>query len=194
MREHELCGLARSHAEAFGHEARLRRCLRLLARGDRAGAATLVPPPFQRGPGSSTCVEAAAYLREVLARETGAGAADATADARQRLLARVAQLDAEIERGRSLPADAVMWHARALIERSQAALALGEPARASTDAKQAIDALSAVWGADHLEVGGYWDDLATALIALGQEPEARAAMERAQAIRAKNGVSSGGLG
>ncbi|MFO0564118.1 MAG: hypothetical protein U0263_00570 [Polyangiaceae bacterium] len=45
-----------------------------------------------------------------------------------------------------------------------------------------------------VELRDVWDDLATAFIARGEDAETNAALERARAIRASNGLTYDGLG
>lgn len=188
MDDHGICGMARLHGESFAAASRLRMGLRALARGDRARAEALVPASFQRGPGDAVCVEAGAYLHARFQRDAGTGSESACELARQALLARARELDAQITLDRPERGDDAMWRARAMVERSQAALALDEPALAATLAEGAIEKLSGLWGPDHLEVGSYCDDLATALLALGRGEEAEAAVARARAISERTGL------
>jgi len=184
--------MARLHGEAFGTAEQLRKGLRAWAKGDGAAAASLIPARFQRGPGSAVCVEAGAYLHAMFARDAGTGSDSAVEAAREALLAKASELDGWIANPSGL--DAAMWAARWMVERSQAALALGDPEHAATLARNAIEALSGLWGPEHLEVATYWDELATALFALGQDEEAAAAVARARAIREQNGLPYDGLG
>jgi hypothetical protein len=192
MDDRRICGTARLHAEAYGNADRLRRGLRALAKGDRASARELVPARFARGPGSTASVEASAYLFATLALEAGTGSESAREEARQALVARAASLDEEI--ARPAAGDLAMWRARSMVERSQVALALGDAVRAAALVEGAIAALSALWGAEHLEVGSYWDDFATALFAQGRASEAEAALARARSIYESKGYSYKELG
>lgn len=191
MDDPRICGTALRQIQAIGSAEQLRKGLRALARGDRAGAAALVPARFQRGPGSAVCVEAAAHLHAMFAQEAGTGSDTESEATRQALVARANDLDAQI--ARPVSGDAVMWRARAMVERSQAALALGDPELAATLAREAIESLAGLWGPDHLEVGSYWDDFATALFALGRTAEADAAVARARAIKERHGSPYRGL-
>jgi hypothetical protein len=189
MSEFRICGTALAHGEALHLEQQFRRALRALARGDRMRARELAPPPLQRtAPGSSVCKEAVAYAYASL------GERPESEVARRALLARAAELDKTIAEERRTTNDAIMWSCRTKIERAQAAMVLGDPSLALSLCEAAIAALSSIWGRDHLEVGNYHDDLATALFALDRTADAHAAIDRARAIKTAHRFSYDDLG
>jgi tetratricopeptide (TPR) repeat protein len=113
---------------------------------------------------------------------------------KKQLFAKATELEesiAELESsaGGGSPNDKIMFVARMKTSRALIAMTLDDHVLAETLYQEAIASLSSIWGANHLEVGGYCEDYATLLFKMGRMQEATSYVARACAITTSAGFT-----
>lgn len=184
-----ICGTARAEMDRIACERALRKALRLQARGRIAEAQALLAPLLPKWASRTFPLAAAEYAQAALLfLSNDIGESDRLREKSSSPIHDWArELDERIRRASRENSDHLMWLARMKAERGLASYVLGDYRGAEEADREAISMLSSIWGADHLEVGTYEDDLATVLLRVGQGPEAESLVAHARAIQAKHG-------
>jgi hypothetical protein len=184
-----ICGTARAEMNRIACDRAFKKALRAQARGRIAEAKALLAPLLPEWVSQTIPLAAAEHAQAAILF-----ASNDTAESerlREKSLVPMRdwanELDASLERAGRETSDHLMWLARLKVQRGLAAYLLGDYRGAETVDREAIAMLSSIWGADHLEVGTYEDDLATVLLRVGRESEAESLIAHAQAIKAKHG-------
>jgi len=184
-----VCGTAQAAAVAINAERNLRRGLRAQTRKRLVEARDAVAAAITSWTVHGIPRAAAELALTSILSGTGDEAADVTLRESREAAVRqwASELDATIAASRRKTDDDLMWLSRSLAKRGLAAQLLGDGAGSEVFYRDAIEMLSGIWGADHLEVGGLLDDCGTLLLSLDRKDEAETMIARAKTIQTNKG-------